>query len=307
MIKCQTGWTQRARPVIVYQPVPGIDLHTHLAPLLPSAIAGVEPTADGRLVVDGHRIGLPGLYEPERLVSGLHGNELDEAIVSIPPPFFRQHQDPEAAAGWAAAVNDGLLAVTAGHAELTPLAYLPLEHPAAARAEYERIRADTRFAGVVGSAGGASASLADPALHPLWDALHADARLLLLHPGTSPDRRLDEFYLSNLLGNPVETAVAAAQLVFGDVLARWTALRVLLVHCGGCVPGLVSRWQRGVETGRPGVAPLTEPPRVAVRRLYVDCLVHDHRAVDHAVVAHRDPAFVATVATANANAALGRR
>jgi aminocarboxymuconate-semialdehyde decarboxylase len=314
------------------QTVAGIDLHTHLAPALDEEQPGVERTEDGRLVIDGHRVGLPGLYAPARLAAWLEEHDLDEAIVSIPPPFFRQHLDADAAAGWAQAANSGLLAATADHASLTPLAYLPLEHPDRALAEYERIRDDGRFAGVAGSAGGGSASLASPAFHPLWDALAADERLLLLHPGTSPDARLDEFYLSNLLGNPVETAVAAAQLVFGDVLARWPALRVLLVHCGGCVPGLVGRWERGVETQRPGVGPLTERPSVAVRRLYVDCLAHDPRVVDQAcavfgedkvvlgsdwpfpmgiddpraLLAHRDADFARRASVDNALSALGR-
>ena len=34
------------------------------------------------------------------------------------------------------------------------------------------------------------------------------------------------------------------------------------------------RWQLGVETRRPGIAPLALEPRDAVRRFYVDSLVH---------------------------------
>jgi aminocarboxymuconate-semialdehyde decarboxylase len=315
--------------------VSGIDFHTHLAPVLAGetlASAGIRRGDDGRLVVDGERVGMPGLYAPDALDAWLVEVGLDEAIVSIPPPFFRQKLDAAGAAAWARAANEGLAAATGGLDRLSRLAYLPLEHPEVALAEYERIRDDDGWAGVVGSAGGGSATLAGEAFHPLWDRLHADARLLMLHPGSSPDERLEEFYLSNLLGNPVETALAAAQLVFGDVLARWPGMRVLLVHCGGCTAGLVGRWERGVETERPGVKPLTESPRQAVRRLYVDCLSHDSGVLDHSVetfgedkivlgsdwpfpmgiedprtlVAHRGDAFVERVATANARAALGR-
>jgi aminocarboxymuconate-semialdehyde decarboxylase len=287
---------------------------------------------DGGLTVDGHRVGLPALYEPAALDAWLNETRIGEAVVSIPPPFFRQHLGPEDAAAWARAANRGLAAATDGRPRLSRLAYLPFEHPQVALAEYERVRSEDGWAGVVGSAGGGSASLADEVLHPLWDRLHTDRRLLMLHPGTSPDRRLEAFYLGNLLGNPIETAVAAAQLVFGDVLARWPGMRVLLVHCGGCTAGLVGRWQRGADTARPGVEPLTEAPREAVRRLFVDCLAHDAGMVDLAaatfgedklvlgsdwpfpmgiddprtLVSHRGPAFVEQVATANARAALGR-
>lgn len=314
----------------------GIDFHAHLAPALDdatlAALDGVEPLADGRLALDGGHAGPAALYRPAELLAALGASALDAAVVSVPPPFFRQQLPAPLAAPWTRAINAGIIARTMQHPRLLPLAYLPLEHPELALAEYERLRDEPAFAGVVASAGGASVSLADARLEPLWQALDADARLLLLHPGSTPDPRLDAFYLANLLGNPLETSVAAAQLVLGNVLARHPRMRVLLVHCGGCVPALVGRWERGVATARAGVDTAIEPPRRAARRLYVDCLAHDAAVVDLAAqtfgedklvlgsdwpfpmglddprsaVAHRDAAFARRVAVENAAAALGR-
>lgn len=273
--------------------MPGIDLHTHLAPRFGDDLpAGVTAAGDGRLAVDGHAVGPAGLYAPDALVAHLAALGLDAAAVSIPPPFFRQRLDAPGAAAWALAVNDGLLDAVGTRPELLPLAYLPLEHPSVALAEYERVRGEGRWAGVVASAGGRSVSLASERLAPLWSALDRDARLLLLHPGSSPDPRLEPFYLGNLLGNPVESALAAAQLVFGDVLATHPRMRVLLVHCGGCTAGVVGRWERGAETSRPGLAPLTESPREAVRRLHVDCLAHDPAVVSLALEVFGDDKLV---------------
>ncbi len=311
-----------------------VDFHTHLAPAIPArapAALGVERDQAGRLLVDGHAVGPPGLYRADRLLAWLDQRGLDRAVVSVPPPFFRQDLDADRAAAWVRAVNDGLAAAVRGADRLLPLAYLPLEHPGLAIAERKRLREEGGWVGYCASAGGRSVSLADGSLVPLWRALDDEAALLLLHPGTSPDRRLEEFYLHNLLGNPVETALAAAQLVFGDVLPTNPRMRVLLVHCGGCVPDLVPRWDHGVATDRPGLKPLTEPPSQAVRRFFVDCLVHDPRAVDRAVevfgedklllgsdwpfpmgtedpaglIAHRGEAFRERVAVTNARAALG--
>lgn len=273
------------------------------------------------------------LYDRGALIGFLDRLGLDHAVVSPPPPFFRQSLDAADRERWVRALHAGTLAAIEGEPRLLALAYLPLEEPQAALAAYARVRDDGRWAGVCGCAGGASRSLAGPELAPLWRALDDDARLLLLHPGVSPDPRLADFYLHNLSGNPVETALAAAQLVFGDVLARHAAMRVMLVHCGGCVPDLVSRWDHGVRTNRPGLRPLSELPSAAVRRLWVDCLVHDSGALDRAVevfgaerivlgsdwpfpmgsddpvglVAHRGPAFADQVAGDNAAGALGRQ
>ncbi|WP_127125538.1 amidohydrolase family protein [Georgenia sp. SYP-B2076] len=313
--------------------LPGsVDVHTHLAPVLPDGADGVA--ADGeRLVVDGHAVGPLGLYRPDALEAYLDDAGLESAVVSPPPPFFRQELDPAAAAAWVRALNDGVLRSVAGRTRLLPLAYLPLEHPDVAVAEYAALRGDARWAGVTASAGGRSQPLDGEALAPLWRMLDEDGRTLLLHPGTSADARLDRHYLANLLGNPAETGMAAAELVFGAVLSTYPRVRVVLSHCGGVVPSVVGRWQRGYDTDRPGVARLELPPREAVRRLYVDDLAHDPAVVDLAVevfgadrllvgsdwpfpmgssdplalIAHRGAEAQRRAAVDNAAAALGRR
>lgn len=237
----------------------GVDVHTHLAPVL-----------DRVYTVDGP----PGLAEPDGLEAHLDAAGLAGAIVSIPPPYYRQDLTSDDGVEWAAAVNAGLTTRLAGHQRLRGLAFLPLHDPAAALRTYQSI-GDGEWVGVVAGAGGRCPSLADPAYEPLWRALEADGRALMLHPAQSPDYRLADFYLHNLLGNPVETAVAAAQLVFGNVLARHPGLRVVLVHGGGVVPALAGRWARGVETARPGVPEQDLGVRDALRRFWVDSLTHD--------------------------------
>ncbi|WP_169983313.1 amidohydrolase family protein [Microbispora sp. H10836] len=313
----------------------GIDLHTHLAPVLGEAEVAELPGVSfdgGRLAVDGSHGGPPRLNQPEALEAWLGERSLDAAAVSAPPPFFRQHLHAADAARWVRALNDGMRRAVAGRPRLLPMAYLPLEHPEVAVAELDRLLAEDGWAGFAASAGGRSVSLADPSFEPLWQRLAADGRPVMLHPGSSPDARLSEFYLANLLGNPYETSVAVAQLLFGEVVTRHPGLRFLLVHCGGCVPAVLGRWQRGADTERPDVPALAVPLREAIRNFYTDCLAHDPDVVDLAVsvfgadrmvlgsdwpfpmgsddpvalLSHRDADFVRQVGQENARAFLGR-
>lgn len=263
-------------------PALSTDMHTHLAPRLPERdreTLGVGLDS-GKYVIDGTPVGPEALYDPDALVTHVRAAELDRAVVSIPPPLFRQGLPRQQGQRWAVAVNDGLLAAIDGTHQLRPLAYLPLDQPEVACGEYEWRRTQRQWAGYVGAAGGGSVPLDHAALEPLWTEMHADSALLMLHPGVSPDTRLRRHYLTNLLGNPVETTIAAAQLVFGGVLHRYPDLSVLLVHCGGAVPMLAGRWQRGLDTARPGVAELDLAPKDAVRRLWTDALSHDPAVVD---------------------------
>lgn len=261
-----------------------LDVHTHLVPALPDealAEAGLHRLDSGMLAHDGTAIGPKGLYDPEALLRWLDETGGGEALVSAPPPLYRQGRQEAATRRWAAALNDRLAELLLPYDRLHPVGYLPLDRPAAAAAELDRL-ADRAPVAFTASAGGDSLSLADPSLDEVWARLSALDAPLLLHPGRVPDPRFEEFYLHNLLGNPVETALAAAQLLLGGALGRFPALRVGLVHGGGALPALLGRLQRGVDTARPGV-PGGLDLRSLARRLWVDDLAHDSGALAIAV------------------------
>ena len=260
--------------------LPVVDVHTHLAPLLERtslANVGFRASADGRyeFADTGRALGPAPLYDTAALGAYLDAQAIDSAWVSAPPPFFRQQLGEAEAAAWIPILAEGIARACAPDDRLRPLLHLPLEHPALAARTVRAYMADDRFAGWAGAAGGASTALDEPAFEQMWSLIAADGRPLLLHPAATPDRRLKPHYLHNLLGNPVETAVAVGQLVFGRVLETHPQLRIVLVHCGGAVPSVAARWQHGLDTARPGVSRDMRPVADTLRTLYTDCLTHD--------------------------------
>ncbi len=248
-----------------------IDVHVHLAPVDVSN----EPASAAP--------GPPALYDAARLEAWLAEHRIDQGWVSAPPPFYRAPRAAKTAVGptadevtaWALALDTGMAARIADSPRLRLLTYLPLDYPEAALRLLDSPATDrVVHAGWCAAAGGGSLALDDPRLATVWERVAASGRPLLLHPGESPDPRLRRHYLTNLLGNPHETALAVAELVFGGVLTRHPELRLVLAHCGGTVAAVVGRWTRGVVTARPGVSPDLEEPTAAVRRLWVDSLGH---------------------------------
>ncbi|MCZ9339235.1 amidohydrolase, partial [Streptomyces sp. TRM76130] len=66
--------------------------------------------------------------------------------------------------------------------------------------------------------------------------------LLFLHPfGCTLDERLNRWYLSNTVGQPVENAVALSHLIFSGVLDRHPGLRLIAAHGGGYLPTHLGR------------------------------------------------------------------
>ena len=78
---------------------------------------------------------------------------------------------------------------------------------------------------------------------PFWAAAADTGAVVFVHPTTTglglP--ALDDHYLWNSVGNPVETTIAAAQLVTDGVLARHPGLKILLAHGGGALLALRGR------------------------------------------------------------------
>src|SRR6185312_5932216 len=209
-------------------------------------------------------------------------DHLDGAVVSVPPPLFRPDLTAADSRDYAKLVNDGIYEACRGHdGVLRPLAYLPVEAPEVAAEIAASL--DGRWAGVVMGTEAKDVSYASERLDPLWRTLSERKLPLFIHPGSTPDKRLDPFYLTKLLGNPVETTIAASNLIFAGVMNRFPDLNVILAHGGGCVAALCGRWQHAMGTGRPGIPKLALEPKDAVRRFYVDSLAHSPAFLDYVI------------------------
>jgi len=255
----------------------GWDVHTHI---IPSAVkvAGEKGLFGMRsdaktLHICAHGVPLHPLSKVDALVERVRSDGLDGAIVSVPPPLFRPDLTANDRASYTRLVNESLLAACQSYGPaLRPFAYLPIEDPDTAADVASRL--DANWAGAVAGTELGLLSYASERYDALWQTLSNAKLPLFIHPGSSPDARLDHFYLSNLIGNPVETTIAAANLIFAGVMHRFPDLKVILAHGGGCVAALCGRWQQATSTSRPGIPKLNQQPLDAVRRFYVDSLVH---------------------------------
>lgn len=264
-----------------------LDVHTHLAPIHAARLAampGVQWNAqDEALILDGQRVGMKDLFHPERLLAWMDEHGIARALVSIPPPLYRQELDADDALAWTRYVNEELLAITqATNGKLGALAYLPLEHPAL----LDGLLAETgaqAFEGIALAAGGNPRIVySDTCYDALWSALDARRAFVFLHPGHCADERMAKFYLENLFGNPHETGLAAAHLVMAGVPARYPGIRFCLAHAGGTFPAICGRLQRGFLTKRPGVDGDVELPLQAARRFWADGIGHHPATVQAA-------------------------
>ncbi len=192
-------------------------------------------------------------------------------------------------------VQNESLAEAASRADgrVLALGAVPLQDARRAVQELEHLMSLPGMRGVEVPASVAGSYLGEDDFAPFWAAAAECGAVVFVHPTTRglglP--ALDGHYLWNSVGNPVETAIAAAQLVTNGVLARHRGLRVLLAHGGGALLTLRGRLERAFAVRVEAHAASAAPPSELLRGLYYDSLTHD-RAVLADLVAFAGPEHV---------------
>jgi aminocarboxymuconate-semialdehyde decarboxylase len=175
--------------------------------------------------------------------------------------------------------NESLAEATSGSGDgrVFGLGAVPLQDPQAAERELRYLMTLPGMSGVEVPASVAGEYLGGDTFRSFWAAAAESGALVFVHPTTTglglP--ALDGHYLWNSVGNPLETAIAAAQLVTGGVLARHPDLTVLLAHGGGALLGLRGRLRRAFAVRPEARSGSADDPDVLLRRLYFDSLTHD--------------------------------
>ena len=117
----------------------------------------------------------------------------------------------------------------------------------------------------------------------MYERFEALGLPIVLHPVfVIGHQRLEKHYLTNLLGNPFESAITAAPLIFGRVLDRFPKLVIVLPHAGGAFPWLVGRLNRGWEK-RADLKHIEHGPTEYLRRFYYDTIGYSDAVVDFLV------------------------
>jgi aminocarboxymuconate-semialdehyde decarboxylase len=268
-----------------------IDAHAHVIPpaLVDAMRDGLAP--DGiRLEQQGnqtwvvHQQGyryplLDDFHDVATRLETMDRHGIDAAVLSVAPPLFLYWIDPAAGAEAARLVNDAVARmVEKAPDRFVGLATLPLQNPAASVAELRRCVRTHGFRGAQIGPHAEGVPLDDERLRPVLAAAAELAVPLVVHPyyvGSSPG--LDDFYLTNLQGNPWQTAVSASRLILSGTLDALPGLDVVLVHGGGHLPYQMGRLDHGYRV-RPEARGCAHPPSHYARRFHYDTLTHNPAA-----------------------------
>jgi aminocarboxymuconate-semialdehyde decarboxylase len=266
-----------------------IDIHTHILTEETLGLIGKEaPRIAPKLTaIDAdfavlEMAGTPyrpfprGGWELERRFSDMDAAEVDVHVLSATPQTYLYDQEAALGAATSTLQNDQIAKLVKAHPDrFMGIATLPMQAPERAAAELTRAVRQLGMHGAMIGSNIAGKNLDDPSFEPVWAAAAELGAFMMIHPANVAGAdRLRSYYLANLIGNPLDTTIAAACLVFGGVLQRHPKLNVCLVHGGGFVPYQAGRWAHGWHVRPEPKVNVKQSPEPWIDRFYYDTILH---------------------------------
>lgn len=262
-----------------------IDVHSHvIPPTVVEAIAAdpvgfsarIEEGGSGvKRVVPDQGYAYPLFEEftdPEAKLQAMDRKGLDISVLSPPPRLFYYWAEAEMGIRVARMVNDGIAEFVATNPNrFRGMATVPLQDPDAALAELERAIATHGFRAVEVGTSVEGTQLSDARFRRfLRRAVELDV-LVFAHPYfVGAKQGLEDYYLTNLLGNPYDTTVMIANLMFSGTLDELPGLKLCVAHGGGFTPYQIGRLQHGHRVRPEPRANTKTPPVELLTRLFFD-------------------------------------
>ena len=276
-----------------------VDIHCHLAtpasrPLVDEYRKPENEPYDffmGQESKDHNAVMYPGiidqLTDPAARIEDMDRTGVDVQGLATFVSEYHYWAPPDLAAKSARIQNDNLASVVAANPDrfVALGATVPLQDVDLAVAEMDRAVDELGFKGL--QIGGTidGRNLDEPGFRPFWAAVETKGIPVILHPSGYPEsQRFGSYFLTNCIGNPLETMVAATRMIFSGLFEEHPGIKLVLLHGGGYLPFYSSRadhtWEVRPETR---VAIPAHPPSHYMKKLFYDTMVFQPLYLRHLI------------------------
>jgi len=254
-----------------------IDVHCHC--VIPETLALMGLGRD-------HQRG-PGIDEVgARRIREMDEQGIDVEVLSINPYWYNADRDKGAEV---ARINNERLAEFAATYpdRITAFASVALQYPELAAEQLEHAVKKLGLKGAAVGASCAGADFSDAKFQPFWKKCEDLDVLVFIHPQSTPElhkRLAGNGWLSNTIGNPLDTTICLSKLIFEGTLDRHPRLKLCSAHGGGFLPSYAPRSDHACRVGPDQCNPaikLSKMPTEYLRDMYFDTLVFTSEALRH--------------------------
>ena len=212
---------------------------------------------------------------------------IDIQAVSPAPNQTYYWTDPGMGAELARAVNERVAQIAAQWPDrFVGLGTVPLQDPGLAVAELEFLIRKLGLKGVEINPSVKGMDLTDArlSLEKFFAAAERLNAVVFMHPiGFTQGERLMDHYFNNVIGNPLETTVAASHLIFDGVMERHPKLKVVLPHAGGYLAHYWARMDHGWKARPDCRVVIKKRPSSYLEKFYFDTITFDPGMLKHLI------------------------
>lgn len=224
---------------------------------------------------------LPGFTDPGQRIIDMDKAHIDLAVLSCAPPLFSYWLEPKLALALAQIVNDSIREVVNAYPErFVGMGTVPLNDVELAVEELERCKRDLGFRSVLIGTNVESKQYDEPEFLQFFETCQELDMMVNIHPYYIGDKEMfRKYYLTNLYGNPLDSALAITSLIFGGVFDRVPGLKVCVAHGGGFFPYQLGRLEQGHKMRPEPKINGARSPMNYKDNLYFDSLVFNPKAL----------------------------
>ena len=216
----------------------------------------------------------PQLTEPEVRLADMDKQGIDIQAVSPSPFHYAYHYEPDVTRQSCVAVNDRIAEIVAGNPDrFVGICTVPMQDVDMAVAELDRCVGEG-FRGVEIATNVNGTDLTRAGLEKFFARVEELGIMIFMHPiGTSFDDRMDDHYFRNLIGHPLESALAVGHLIFDGYLEKYSGLKICIAHGGGYAPAYAGRFDHPYHLRDDCRQHIDKPPSEYLKKLYFDTVV----------------------------------
>jgi aminocarboxymuconate-semialdehyde decarboxylase len=277
-----------------------IDMHCHMVTVAVEKLVAETPQKKGEIDFLNKMHGVASTLHNQKMFASPEmrakssdiATRLDEMekmgvdiqVISASPGQYYYWADPDLAAQIVRLQNERIAEACAQYPkQFLGLGAIAPQHPDLAVTQLEEAVKKYGCKGVIISTLVNGADLSDARYERFWAKAEELNALVFIHPlGTSLGERVNTHYLTNIIGQPLETTITLSKLIFDGVLDRYPALKILAAHGGGYLPSYIGRTDHG-HAVRPEAQSIQHKPSEYLKRIFFDNLVYTPNGVKNLI------------------------
>jgi len=210
---------------------------------------------------------------------------IDMQAVSPAPNQTYYWTEPGMGQELARGVNEGIAKVVADHPDrFVGLGTVPLQNPELAVSELRFAMKTLGLRGVEINPNVNGKEISRSGLDKFFSAAEQLGAVIFMHPiGYTDGSRLMDHYFNNVIGNPLETTVATAHLIFDGVMERHPKLKVVLPHAGGYLAHYWARMDHAYQARPDCRVCIKRKPSTYLEKFYFDTIAFDPGMLQHLI------------------------